>query len=194
MKDWEDRFDWDGAEWISSAVGRQLERDLQYHIERLRDELCLRLDAPKGSADWLIGRRIDAISDTVCEIGERVGTVLANSMKDERLAQHKMQELADATAAMLVRNTGRQKPVGYFIYALFRHGESTPVYVGQSKNWAARIGKHVTDKDFDEFVVVDVGGELAMHEIESRLIKKYRPEYNKQGNPAHVGLQKEAAA
>lgn len=84
------------------------------------------------------------------------------------------------------------KPIGFFVYALFDSECSTPVYVGQSTNWAGRIGSHVNDpsKQWHYFRVIEVESLVAMEELEAQLINLYRPKYNKKIPPPPCGYQR----
>lgn len=68
----------------------------------------------------------------------------------------------------------------YFVYKLFNEG--SVVYIGQSTNLENRISHHRMDKIFDNVVVVEVDSKEDMDGLESYLILKYMPKYNKACN------------
>lgn len=68
----------------------------------------------------------------------------------------------------------------YFVYKLFNQG--SVVYVGQTISLENRIGQHRLDKVFDKVSAVEVESKEDMDGLESYLILKYQPDYNKNCN------------
>lgn len=77
---------------------------------------------------------------------------------------------------------------GYFVYALWR-GEEI-VYIGQSTNLLGRIGAHTKTKEFDYYSYYTCRDQLEMDNIESVLIYKFKPIYNKALGNGLVSIQK----
>lgn len=75
-----------------------------------------------------------------------------------------------------VRVTDLQRPS---VYILFRDDEV--VYVGQSQNPYARMAQHLKDKRFTHIRIMSCSKSRARY-WEEKLIKAYRPEYNKVHN------------
>lgn len=65
----------------------------------------------------------------------------------------------------------------YTVYSLWKGNEL--VYIGRSINIIPRVTKHLETKDFDEFSYIECDSEEEMIYIESNLIIKLNPKYNK---------------
>lgn len=68
----------------------------------------------------------------------------------------------------------------YFVYKLL--DKEAIVYVGQTTGLDNRINQHKADKVFDSVMVIEVDSKDIMDGLESHLILKYMPQYNKTCN------------
>lgn len=73
-------------------------------------------------------------------------------------------------------------PHGYYVYLLWGDDESTPIYIGQSRNVLSRLGSHMQNSEKRYSVrsvqLIKCSGQATMNRTESALIREYKPPMN----------------
>lgn len=158
--------------------------------------LCGQPDGLRSVADSL-GRIADQVAEGVeidpedLRLQLRVAAAHAVGAASQLEIKESAQQKADARATrsvhrlMSVDLDAGFNPHGFFVYVLWGADDVTPLYVGQSKNVLGRLGSHLESaskrEKIERVTLVRCPTAAAMAKTELRMIRHYRPPWNRYG-------------